>query len=161
MDIDNENGVMDFIAEVAELDDPDPEEDDGCKFPGFQRIEVRSENKDDEDEDGPLYNMDVLTSEADDLMSSAFKPYHYPEQSEEDIEEDIEETPITRKIQKRKIVGGKGKGKMREVKGDKKRKTKGILLREMITRASRDHVDGGNAVSGPSRVNSGSVPGTL
>ena len=32
----------------------------------------------DEDEDGPLYQMDALTSEADDLMSSAFKPSHYP-----------------------------------------------------------------------------------
>ena len=49
----------------------------------------------------------------------------------------------------------------REVKGDEKRKTKGILLREMITRASHDHVDGGDAVSGPSCVNSGLVPGTL
>ena len=154
---------------MAELDDLNPEEDDGCEFPGFRRIEVRSKDKDDEDEDGedkdegedegeedkdedgPLYNMDVLTSEADDLMSSAFKPYHYPKQSEEDVEEDIEETPIARKIQK---------GKMREVKGDEKRKTKGILLREMITRASCDHVDGGDAVSGLSHVNSGSVPGT-
>ena len=35
MDIDDENGVMDFIAEVAELDDQDQEEDDGCEFPGF------------------------------------------------------------------------------------------------------------------------------
>ena len=56
-------------------------------------------------------------SEADDLMSSAFKPYHYPKQSEVDVEEDIEETPITRKIQKGKTVGGKGKGKTRGRQG--------------------------------------------
>ena len=35
MDIDDENRVMDFIAEMAELDDPNPEEGDGCEFPGF------------------------------------------------------------------------------------------------------------------------------
>ena len=35
MDIDDENGVMDFIAEVAKLDDLNPEEDNGCEFPGF------------------------------------------------------------------------------------------------------------------------------
>ena len=65
-------------------------------------------------------------------------------------------------------MGGKGKGKMREVKGemrevkgDEKQKTKGILLREIITRASCNHVDGGDAVSGPSHVNSCLVPGTL
>ena len=64
-------------------------------------------------------------------------------------------------------MGGKGKGKTREVKGetrevkgDEKRKMKGILLRKMITRASHDHVDGGDAVSRSSCVNSGSVPGT-
>ena len=47
------------------------------------------------------------------------------------------------------------------MKGDKKRKTKEILLREMIMRASHDHADGGDAVSGLSHVNSSSVPGTL
>ena len=140
-------------------DDEDKDDED--------KDEGEDEGEEDEDEDGPLYNMDALTSEADDLMSSVFKPYHYPKQSEEDVEEDIEETPITRKISKGKTVGGKGKGKMREVKGetrevkgDKKRKTKGLLLREMITRASHDHADGGDAVSGLSCVNSGLVPGT-
>ena len=167
MDIDDEYGVMDFITEVAELDDPNPEEDDECKFPGFHRpahtgmrIKDRSENKegeegkeseegeegeegkeeDEEDEDSPLYMMDALMSEADVLMSSVFKPSHYSKQSKEDVEEDIEQTPIIKKVKK---------GKMKEVKGKEERKTKGVLLREMITRASCGHMDGGNAVSGP------------
>ena len=146
-------------SEDKDDEDKDGEDKDEGKDEG--------EEDEDEDEDGPLYNMDVLMSEADDLMSSAFKPYHYPKQSEEDIEEDIKKTPIARKIQKGKTVGGKGKGKMREVKGesrevkgDEKRKMKGILLREIITRASCNHADGGNAVYGLSCVNAGLVPGT-
>ena len=127
MDFDDEYGVMSFITEVAEVDDPDPEEDTSrCKFPGFHklahtgmRIEEQSEDKDkdegDEDKGSPLYKMDELTSEADVLMSSTFKPSHYSEQSKEDsIEEDIEQTPIARKVKKGKV---KGKGEMKDVRG--------------------------------------------
>ena len=106
-----------FVAEVAELDDPNPEEDDRCKFPGFHRpartgmrIKDRSEDEegkeedeeDEEDEDSPLYMMDALMSEADVLMSSEFKPSHYSKQSKEDVEEDIEQTPIAKGVKKRK-----------------------------------------------------------
>ena len=87
-------------------EDKDDEDKDG-----EDKDEGKDEGEEDEDEDGPLYNMDVLMSEADDLMSSVFKPYHYPEQSEEDIEEDIEETPIAIKILKGKRVGGERRGK--------------------------------------------------
>ena len=35
------------------------------------------------------------------------------------------------------------------MKGKEERKTKGVLLSEMIMRASHNHMDGGNAVSRP------------
>ena len=107
-----------------------------------------------DEEDGPLYKMDALTSEADALTSSPFKPSGNSTSSEEDINE----TLIARKIAERKgkvkevvRVVGKGKqgarGKIADQKVKQSKKTKGILLQEMITRASRDHVDNGSAVS--------------
>ena len=53
------------------------DEDDEDKD-GNDKDEGEDEGEEDEDKDGPLYQMDALMSEADDLMSSAFKPSHYP-----------------------------------------------------------------------------------
>ena len=101
--------------------------------------------------DCPLYRMDVLTLEADTLMSS-------PSKALDDFlpsEDDHEDTPITRKV----AVKGKGevveKGRQgRQVKD--LRKTKGALLREMITTA-RDQPNGDGLLCGP--VNSEGVVG--
>ena len=36
MDVDNEYGVEDFVAEIEKVDDnPNTDEDDKCEFPGF------------------------------------------------------------------------------------------------------------------------------
>ena len=68
------------------------------------------------EEDGPLYKMDALTSKANALTSSPFKPSGNSASSEEDVNE----TPIARKIAERKgkakevarVVGkGEGSGK--------------------------------------------------
>ena len=110
-----------------------------------------------DEESGPLYKMDALTSEADALMSSPFKPSGNSALSEEDVDE----TSITRKIAERKEkakevarVVGKGKQVVRGKIADQKdenvkqsKKTRGILLQEMIMRASCGHVDSGSVVS--------------
>ena len=71
-----------------------------------------------EEESGPLYRMDALTSEADILISSpSGKSDHYITQSEEEEEptsDDTEETPIVRKII---VMKGKGKEVMMVAKG--------------------------------------------
>ena len=157
MDVDDEYGVEDFVAEIEKVDDdPNTDEDDECEFPGFHRTArttgVSGEERSGE-EDGPLYKMDALTSEADALTSSPFKPSGNSASSEEDVNE----TPIARKIAERKgkakevvRVVGKGeqgaRGKIANQKVKQSKKTRGILLPETIT-ASRDHVDSGSAVS--------------
>ena len=114
---------------------------------------MRGEERSDE-EDGPLYKMDALTSEVNALTSSTFKPSGNSASSEEDIND----TLILREIAERKgkakevvRVVGKGKqgsrGKIADQKVKQSKKTRGILLREMIMRASRDHVDSGSVVS--------------
>ena len=157
MDVDDEYGVEDFVAEIEKVDDdPNTDEDDECEFPGFHRTARTTGMSGEErsgEEDGPLYKMDALTSEADALTSSPFKPSGNSTSSEEDVDE----TPIVRKIAERKgkakevaRVVGKGeqgaRGKIADQKVKQSKKTRGILLRETIT-ASRDHVDSGSAVS--------------
>ena len=130
MEIDDEYGVEDFAAEIAAMS---PDLEDECEFCGFCRSAHASRNIEEsegEEEDGPLYRMDVLTSEVDTLMSSPSKALDYILPSEDDHED----TPITRK------VAVKGKGKVVEKgrqgrQGKDLRKTKGVLLREMITTA--------------------------
>ena len=113
---------------------------------------MRGEERSDE-EDGPLYKMDALTSEVNALTSSPFKPSGNSASSE-----DINETLILREIAERKgkvkevvRVVGKGKqgsrGKIADQKVKQSKKSRGILLREMIMRASCDHVDSGSVVS--------------
>ena len=158
MDVDNEYGVEDFIAKIEKVDDdPNTNEDNECEFPGFHQTAhttgMSGEERGDE-EDGPLYKMDALTSEADALTSSPFKLSGNSTSSEEDVNE----TPIARKIAERKgkakevaRVVGKGKqgvrGKIADQKVKQSKKTREILLQETITRASRDHVDSDSAVS--------------
>ena len=100
-----------------------------------------------------MRKMDALTSKADALTSSPFKPSGNSASSEEDVNE----TPIARKIAERKgkakevaRVVGKGeqgaRGKIADQKVKQSKKTRGILLQETIT-ASRNHVDSGSAVS--------------
>ena len=105
------------------------------------------------EEDGPLYKMDALTSEANALTSSPFKLSGNSASSGEDVNE----TLIARKIAERKgkakevvRVVGKGeqgaRGKIADQKVKQSKKTRGILLQETIM-ASRNHVDRGSAVS--------------
>ena len=95
---------------------------------------MRGEERSDE-EDGPLYKMDALTSEVNALTSSPFKPSGNSASSEEDINE----TLILREIAERKgkvkevvRVVGKGKqgsrGKIADQKVKQSKKTRGILL---------------------------------
>ena len=115
--------------------------------------------RDRDDEEGDLFKMDALTSEADMvLMSSPSKKSdEFVMLSEEEDLEDIEETPVTRRVVaklNKLVVKGKGKqvakvmkeGKAVTVKleptdktsvpgKDKNKKTKGVLLREQITSA--------------------------
>ena len=56
MDVNDEYGVEDFVAEIEKVDDnPDTNEDDKCEFPGFHRTArttgMSSEERSDE-EDG-------------------------------------------------------------------------------------------------------------
>ena len=92
--------------------------------------------------------MDVLTSEADALMSSPSKALDNFLLSEDDHED----TPIARKV----TIKGKGKvmEKGRQVKD--LRKTKGALLQEMIT-TTHDQPNGDGLPCGP--VNSKGVVG--
>ena len=95
---------------------------------------MSSEERSDE-EDGPLYKMDALTSEANSLTSSPFKLSGNSALSEEDVNK----TLIARKIAERKgkakevaRVVGKGKQGVRRKIADQKvkqsKKTRGILL---------------------------------
>ena len=135
--------LEDFVAEIEKVDDdPNTDEDDECEFPGFHQTahttgmsgEERSGEK-----GGPLYKMDALTSKANALTSSPFKPSGNSASSEEDVNE----TPIARKIAERKgkakevaRVVGKGeqgaRGKIADQKVKQSKKTRGILLRETI-----------------------------
>ena len=122
-----------------------------------------------EEESGPLYRMDTLTSEADIFISSpSGKPDHYIMQSEEEEEptsDDAEETPIMRKII---VMKGKGKEEKTAAKGRMKatlephdqtavkwKQTKGFLLHEEITTAW-DHFD----MDKNTRVTGASLQGT-
>ena len=122
MNIDDEYGVEDFAAEIAAIsEDPNTDEDDGFEFHGFRRPvhTARSEEEEDgtgeeggeEDDSGPLYRMEGLTSEADTLMNSPSKASDNfllsASKGDEDDLEDLEETPIARKIT--------AKGKAKEV----------------------------------------------
>ena len=131
MEIDDEYGVEDFAAEIAAMS---LDSEDECEFCGFPRLTHAARNieesEEGEEEEGPLYRMDALTSEVDALMSSSSKALDNFLPSEDDHED----TPIARKV----TVKGKGKvvekGRQgRQVKD--LRKTKGALLQEMITTA--------------------------
>ena len=154
MEIDDEYGVEDFAAEIAAISSGSEDE---CEFYGFCRSahaaknieEEGKEGKESEEEDGPLYRMEALTSEADALMtfpSKSLDAFLLSEEPSEDLdnpEDDHKDTPITRKV----AVKGKGKvvEKGRQVKtGKDLRKTKGALLWEMITTAC-DQPNSGNA----------------
>ena len=65
------------------------------------------ESKESQEENGPLYRMEVLTSEADALMSSPSKVANnfLPSEGEDNHENDHKDTPIARKV----VVEGKGK----------------------------------------------------
>ena len=124
---------------MAAKSDHDDSEDE-CEFPGFCRLAhtAGNINKEEEEEDGPLYNMEALMSELDTMMSSPSKVSNnfQPSEDKDNLEDDLEETPTTRKI----TVRAKGKemkvtGKGRQVKTDKdpkemtvEKKTKGALL---------------------------------
>ena len=139
MNLDDEYGVEDFVAEIAAVsEDPNTDEDDRFEFHGFHRpmCTTRSKEEEDgmgeegmeEDDSGPLYRMEALTSEADALMSSPSKALNNfllstSEGGEDDLE-DLEETPIARKItvkgkaKAKEVVQVVGKGRYRKCKGD-------------------------------------------
>ena len=152
MEIDNEYSVEDFATEIAAMS---PDLEDECEFCGFFRLTHAARNieerEEGEEEDGPLYRIDVLTSGVDALMSSPSKALDNFLPSEDDHED----TPITRK------VAVKGKGKVME-KGRQGRqvkdlrKTKGVLLQEMIM-TTCDQPNGDGLPCGP--VNSKGVVG--
>ena len=105
-----------------------------------------------EEESGPLYRMDALTSEANIFISSpSGKSDHYIMQSEEEEEptsDDAEETPIVRKNVAMKEKGkevktaAKGRAKVTLEPHDqtavKWKQTKEFLFCKQIT-AARDH----------------------
>ena len=146
--------MEDFAAEIAAIL---LGLEDECEFCGFRQLahaaknteEEGKEGKESEEADGPLYRMEVLTSEVDTLMTSpsksldAFLPSEEPSEDSDDHEDDHEDTLIARKV----VVKGKGKvvEKGRQVKtGKDLRKTRGALLQEMITTA-HDQPNSGNA----------------
>ena len=139
MDVNDKYGVEDFVAEIEKVDDdPNTDEDHECELPGFHRTACTTGMSGEErsgEEDGPLYKMDALTSKANALTSSPFKPSGNSASSEEDVNE----TPIARKIAERKgkakevvRVVGKGeqgaRGKIADQKVKHSKKTRGILL---------------------------------
>ena len=94
MDVDDEYSVEGFVAEIATIDeDPDTTEDNGCVFPGFFQPAHTARS---EEDGGPLYRMEVLTSEADALMSSPSKVSDNFLPSANKDDEDLEETLITK-----------------------------------------------------------------
>ena len=149
MDIDNEYGVEDFAAKIAAISDHGSDSVDEREFHGFYRSahtamnieegKVESkESKESEEENSPLYRMEVLTSKA----ANNF----LPSEGEDNHEDDHKDTPIARKV----MVKGKGKvvEEGRQVKRGKdlivERKTEGVLLHEMIVTAC-DQPNSGNA----------------
>ena len=120
VDIDDEYGVEDFVAKIAAISDHGPDLMDEYKFCGFCRSvhaamnieEGKVEGKEVKEENGLLYRMEVLISEADTLMSSPSKVSDNFLPSGDQY--DHEHTPIARKI----AVKGKGKvmGKGRQVR---------------------------------------------
>ena len=163
----DDNGVEDFLAEINEISEGNESNDEGrALWPGFQQctkdVEMEMEPEQDDEENGPLYNMDVLTSEPDIFMSSPSgksDDFVLPSEEEErsvSDSEDVEETPVVRK---REVMKGKGKVKPADAriilgKAPKPQKqTKGMLLRGQIATAW-DHLtldeiscDCGNAPS--------------
>ena len=157
MNLDDEYGVEDFPAEIAAISkDPDTDVDVRFEFHGFCRpvCTTRSEDEDgmgeegeEDDDSGPLYRMEALTSEVDTLMSSPSKALDNflpsMRKGDEDDLEDLEETPIARKItvkgkvKVKEVVQVVGKGRYGKTKDAKEmtmeKKTKGALLQEMIT----------------------------
>ena len=98
------------------------------------------EEGEEEDDSGPLYRMEALTSEADALMNSPSKALDnfLPSTSKgnEDDLENLEETPIARKItakgkaKAKEVVQVVGKGRYRKDAKEMtmEKKTKGALL---------------------------------
>ena len=158
MDVDEGGEFEDFVAEMVEIDDDSDPDEGGTLWPGFWwPVKVMS-MQDCDDEEGDLFKMDALTSEADAILMSfpSKKSDEFVMLSEEDLE-DIEETPVAwRVVAKLNKLVAKGKGKqvakvMKEGKAvavkleptdkmsvpgkDKNKKTKGVLLQEQITSA--------------------------
>ena len=140
MNLDNKYGVEDFVAEIAAIsEDPNTDEDDKFEFCGFHRPvhTSRSEEEEDgieeggkeEDDSGPLYRMEALTSEVDALISSPSKASDNFLPSASEGDEDW-------------VVG---KGRYVKTKDAKEmtieKKTKGALLQEMITACNGGNKD--------------------
>ena len=156
MDINNKYGVEDFAAKIAVISDHGSDLVDEHEFCGFcisvhtatNIEEGKVEGKEGKEENGSLYRMEALTSEADTLMSSPSKvaDNFVPSEGEDDHEDNHKDTPIARTV----MVKGKGKvmGEGRQVTRGKnlivERKTKGVLLWEMIVTAC-DQPNSGNA----------------
>ena len=118
MDVDD-NGVEDFLAKIDEISEGNKsDEEDGVLWPGFQwcmkDVEIEMEPEWEDEESGPLYNMDILTSEANIFMSSpSGKSDNFVLPSEEERlstsdDGDVEETQVVRK---REAAKGKWKVK--------------------------------------------------
>ena len=157
MNLDDEYGVEDFVAKIAAIsEDPNTDKDDRFEFCGFCRLvhTARSEEEEEDgmgeegkedDDSGPLYRMEALTSEVDTLMNSPAALDNFllsASKGDEDDLEDLEETPIARKItakgkaKAKEVVWVVGKGRYGKTKDTKEmtveKKTKGALLQEMI-----------------------------
>ena len=157
IDINVSGWISDFIDE-----DSGPDEEDGTLWRGFRQHaqgvrmgeKMEPEEEESEEESGPLYRMDTLTSEANMFISSPSGKWDdylmHSEKEEESTSDDAEETPIVRKIvvmkgKEGKVkTAGKGKSKVTLESHDqtavKRKQTKGMLLREQIT-TIRDHLD--------------------
>ena len=95
MDVDEGGEFEDFVAEMVEIDDDSDPDEGGTLWPGFRwPVKVMS-MQDCDDEEGDLFKMDALTSEADVILMSfpSKKSDEFVMLSEEDLE-DIEETPV-------------------------------------------------------------------
>lgn len=121
MEVDEEDefGLAEFHAQVAEMED-DPEADDDSSEVFRFRLPKQAEVKEEEEEDeGPLYRMEGLTSEADMILTSplnASNDFVLPSDEEEgssSSDEDafeVEDTPVARKVV-RKVAAGVNNGK--------------------------------------------------
>ena len=95
MDVDEGGEFKDFVAEMVEIDDNLDPDEGGTLWPGFRRPVKVMSTRDRDDEEGDLFKMDALTSEADTiLMSPSKKSDEFIMPSEEEESEDIEETPV-------------------------------------------------------------------